>query len=285
MTKADTTGGFKINGTDIAGGASNSALVENINAKSTATGVSAAISSTNVNEVAYTADATNANTIKVNGVSVGLAAAATGAQAADAINNVSSQTGVTASFASGKLTLTSAGGADVSLADDATNGVLGAINGGTSVNKSDAVLSAGIELSAKIGGTITVAAGASGTTSADLNLTGTNAATAKTFKASTIDISSVSGANDAIKAADFALTQVNSSRAQLGAVQNRFSAVVANLKSSSENLSASRSRIQDTDFAAETANLSRNQILQQAGTAMLAQSNALSNNVLSLLRG
>jgi flagellin len=73
-------------------------------------------------------------------------------------------------------------------------------------------------------------------------------------------------------------------RADLGAVQNRFTATVSNLQSTSENLSASRSRIQDTDFAAETANMTRNQILQQAGTAMLAQANQLPNSVMSLLR-
>ena len=87
-----------------------------------------------------------------------------------------------------------------------------------------------------------------------------------------------------ILAMDGALTAVNSSRADLGAIQNRFSSVVANLQTSSENLSASRSRIMDTDFAAETAELSRTQILQQAGTAMLAQANQIPQNVLSLLR-
>ena len=87
-----------------------------------------------------------------------------------------------------------------------------------------------------------------------------------------------------ILAMDAALKDVNSSRADLGAVQNRFSSVVANLQTSSENLSASRSRIMDTDFAKETAELSRTQVLQQAGTAMLAQANQLPNNVLSLLR-
>ena len=74
-------------------------------------------------------------------------------------------------------------------------------------------------------------------------------------------------------------------RATLGATQNRFSSVVSSLQTAAENLSASRSRIQDADFAAETANLTRAQILQQAGTAMLAQANALPNNVLTLLRG
>lgn len=83
---------------------------------------------------------------------------------------------------------------------------------------------------------------------------------------------------------DAALAQVNSSRADLGSYQNRFSSTIANLQSTSENLSASRSRIQDADFAAETANMTRGQILQQAGVAILAQANSLPNNVLSLLR-
>ena len=100
-----------------------------------------------------------------------------------------------------------------------------------------------------------------------------------------LDVSSFSGAQLAIKQIDSALGQIASSRATLGAVQSRFSSVVTNLQTTSENLAASRSRIQDTDFAAETANLTRAQILQQAGTAMLAQANSLPNNVLSLLKG
>ncbi|MBX6394027.1 MAG: flagellin, partial [Burkholderiales bacterium] len=71
----------------------------------------------------------------------------------------------------------------------------------------------------------------------------------------------------------------------LGAIQNRFESTIANLQTTTENLTASRSRILDADFAAETANLTRAQILQQAGIAMLAQANALPNNVLALLRG
>ena len=100
-----------------------------------------------------------------------------------------------------------------------------------------------------------------------------------------LDITSVDGADDAILAMDGALKAVNDARANLGAIQNRFSSVVANLQTTSENMAASRSRIQDTDFAAETASLTRAQILQQAGTAMLAQANSLPNSVLSLLRG
>ncbi len=108
------------------------------------------------------------------------------------------------------------------------------------------------------------------------------ASTAKTVK--DVDISTVDGAQYAIGVMDSALKEVNSARADLGAVQNRFSSVVNNLRSSAENLSASRSRIQDADFAAETANLSRAQVLQQAGTAMVAQANQLPQGVLALLR-
>ena len=99
-----------------------------------------------------------------------------------------------------------------------------------------------------------------------------------------LDISTTAGADNAIIAMDAALESVNSSRADLGAIQNRFSSVITNLASTSENLSAARSRIQDADFASETANLTRAQILQQAGTAMLAQANSLPQNVLSLLQ-
>jgi len=85
-------------------------------------------------------------------------------------------------------------------------------------------------------------------------------------------------------AIDAQLKVVNDARADLGAVQNRFSSVISNLQISSENISASRSRIQDTDYAKETAELTRNQILQQAGTAMLAQAKSVPQNVLSLLQ-
>ncbi|WP_280513744.1 flagellin, partial [Janthinobacterium agaricidamnosum] len=100
-----------------------------------------------------------------------------------------------------------------------------------------------------------------------------------------LDVSTVAGSNAALLTIDSALNQINSSRASLGAIQNRFASTISNLQTTSENLSASRSRIQDTDFAAETANMTRGQILQQAGTAMLAQANSLPNGVLSLLRG
>jgi flagellin len=101
----------------------------------------------------------------------------------------------------------------------------------------------------------------------------------------TVDVKDSEGANDAIQRVDSALTAVSDLRSTLGAIQNRFQSVINSLQAVSENLSASRSRILDTDFASETAALTRAQILQQAGTAMVAQANSAPQNVLSLLRG
>jgi len=95
----------------------------------------------------------------------------------------------------------------------------------------------------------------------------------------------VDGANRTLAIVDAALSAISGQRASYGALQSRFETTVNNLQSTSENMSASRSRIQDADFAAETANLSRAQILQQAGTAMVAQANQLPQGVLALLRG
>ncbi len=134
-------------------------------------------------------------------------------------------------------------------------------------------------------GTITLSSGTAFTIAgAEAGYAGLSATSASLTTLSTVSVSTVTGANNAIDILDGALSQVNSMRANLGAVQNRFSATVANLTTSSENLSAARSRIQDADFAQETANLTRAQILQQAGIAMLAQANSLPNNVLTLLQ-
>ena len=124
-----------------------------------------------------------------------------------------------------------------------------------------------------------------GTTAGLTGFTTATQAASTTTGLTTLDVSSFSGAQLAIQQIDSALDQVNSARATLGAVQSRFTSVVTNLQTTNENLSASRSRIQDADFAAETANLTRAQILQQAGTAILAQANSVPNNVLTLLKG
>lgn len=117
-----------------------------------------------------------------------------------------------------------------------------------------------------------------------VDLTAAASETAKTA-AATILVDTAANAKLAITQIDKAVTEVNSARATFGAVQNRFESIVSNLQVSAENQSAAKSRIMDTDFAAETANLSRGQILQQAGTAMLAQANSSPNGVLALLRG
>jgi len=129
--------------------------------------------------------------------------------------------------------------------------------------------------------TLTINAGTTGVTAG--TVTATADASATTAKVSGIDISTAEGAQKAVLAIDQAIQQIDSQRADLGAVQNRFENTIANLQNIAENVSAARGRIQDTDFAAETANLTKNQILQQAGTSILAQANQLPQAVLSLL--
>ncbi|MDX3932282.1 MAG: flagellin [Stenotrophomonas sp.] len=185
--------------------------------------------------------------------------AGSSAQRADelvkSINAQSYNTGVSASLDSGKLVLTGADG-NVTVAAGGGSDAAGLL--------AQTGLTAGSTAASAVG--TAWAAGAADTGFDDL------------------DISDVAGADNALKAMDAALDSINSARADLGAVQNRFTSVVANLSTSSENMSAARSRIRDTDYASETAELTRNQILQQAGTAMLAQANQSSQNVLSLLR-
>ncbi|WP_411268184.1 flagellin [Ketobacter sp. GenoA1] len=99
------------------------------------------------------------------------------------------------------------------------------------------------------------------------------------------DITSIEGSNITMESVDSALAQIDAFRGELGAVQNRFESTIRNLSAVSESLTAANSRIRDADFAAETANLSKNQVLQQAGISVLAQANALPQQVLSLLQG
>lgn len=102
--------------------------------------------------------------------------------------------------------------------------------------------------------------------------------------ANTLDVSTADSATRSLTTVDGALAAISSQRAQFGALQSRFETAISSLQTTSENLNASRSRIMDADFAVETANLSRTQILQQAGTAMVAQANQLPQSVLTLLR-
>lgn len=206
---------------------------------------------------------------------------------ASAINGLQSLTGVTASFASttdkSVITLTTADGRDIGLEDFANTGATQTadvvsgnttttLTGGTATDST--IVTGKVELSSA-NGQIAVSNG-----NADVF----GAATSSFNSVATLDISTAANAQVAIRTLDEALKTINNSRGDLGAMQNRFSSTIATLQTTSENLSASRSRIQDADFAAETANLTRGQILQQAGTAILAQANSLPNNVLSLLR-
>ncbi|MBO3706854.1 MAG: flagellin [Candidatus Accumulibacter sp.] len=256
------------------------------------TGVSAMATASTVSGAGITAnagiDGGTTNYIRINGVKLGAIAAGTAGDFTDqgnnvvaAINAVSNQTGVTASFDSSsmKVSMTAADGRTITVqaagTADASNfgfatGTVSNTYGGIKLSSTS---SAGINLG--------------GANIASTNLTAGYTAATATFGSgiASVDLRTASGAQQAISTIDSALANINSSRANLGAVQNRFSSVVSNLAATSENLSASRSRILDADFATETANLSRAQILQQAGTAMLAQANALPQNVLSLLRG
>ena len=138
--------------------------------------------------------------------------------------------------------------------------------------------------------TFALAAGTGGSAIADYGLTqsstggGTIPTATVAQAAANLSVTTFVGAQRALSIVDAALQKVSSSRAEMGAIQNRFTSTIANLSTTSENLSASRSRIQDADYAKETAELTRTQILQQAGTAMLAQANTAPQSVLSLLQ-
>lgn len=140
------------------------------------------------------------------------------------------------------------------------------------------------------GSSLTFQVGASGTTTNQVVTTGVEMSSIKGFSSDltatgTVSVITSAAASAAISALDTAISTVTNTRATFGAIQNRFEAVIANMQNFTENLSASKSRIMDTDFAAETAQLTRNQILQQAGTSILGQANQVPQAALSLLRG
>jgi flagellin len=120
---------------------------------------------------------------------------------------------------------------------------------------------------------------------ANTDILGTGTTTGSTLNSvNNINVDTIAGANSAIQVIDAALLNVNNQEANMGAVQNRFTSVISNLSTAGQNLTSARSLIQDTNFASETANLTRAQILQQAGTAMLAQANSAPNGVMALLK-
>ena len=206
-----------------------------------------------------------------------------------AINGVAGSTGISANFttagAKNSITLTTTDGRNIGLGAFSVTG--GSSTATDTVSFDGTTLTEGGTIAAIKTGTVTLSStkGALSVANANADVftaAGTNNGSFSSLAA--VDLSTSAGATSALAVLDAALSQINSGRADLGAIQNRFSSTIANLQTSSENQSASRSRIQDADFAAETANLSRAQVLQQAATAMVAQANQLPQQVLQLLK-
>jgi flagellin len=249
-------------------------------------GVAGLSATANVNTVvgqtsAGAPTAAGSSTVEINGTSITIAGTTSltqnRANAVAAINAQSSVTGVVASDTGSSVTLTAADGRNISVANFAAGGATGAT-----------LASYGLAAAGTTGASINVTYQAPSTVTGQISWTGAFQPAAANIAATGTALSGINVATDAnaaISAVDAALNAVNGQRATLGAIQNRFEATISNLQTSSENLTASRSRIQDADFAEETAKLTRAQILQQAGVAMLAQANALPQNVLALLRG
>jgi flagellin len=229
------------------------------------------------------AAADNTYSLTINGAAIYTAkslsgAALTGAQVTAQINLYASQTGVNATWDSvgGNITLSTVDGRDI-IATETLGGTLP--TGGIA----DAVASPGTVTTK---GTITL--------SASDNIVMTGAFADLGFAAGTIakDANTINGINvlnavnatDAMKRIDSALQVISGMRADLGATLNRFSSTTSNLSNVLENVTAAHSRIMDADFAEETANITKSQILQQAGISVLAQANTLPQNVLTLLR-
>lgn len=276
------SGGAAIGGSAKAiAAAINSSNITGITATANATTVTGTYASTPI-----TADGTAVLTINGTAINIALTTAGIGATnvaaTVSAIQANSAATGVTASLQAGNtIKLTAADGRNIDVSF-AAGGATGAALADIGLGGVGATTWGSYALNYVGTGSVVVAGSAATGVKGVAN--GTTASAATGTAVSAIDISTLSGANTAISSIDSALTAVNSQRASLGAYQNRFAAVVANLQTTAENLTASRSRIQDTDFAQETASLTRAQILQQAGVAMLAQANALPNNVLTLLK-
>ncbi|MCL4140384.1 UNVERIFIED_CONTAM: hypothetical protein GTU68_051107, partial [Idotea baltica] len=194
---------------------------------------------------------------------------------ADGVNSQSSNTGVTAVLNGADLQLTAADGRDIAIGQTLGGAAGGGLSAGTgttvAVNGGTVSLTATENVAITGDGTVLGFATANFTIAKD------------TTTLNSVSVTSVANSNDAISRIDSALKSVSDLRSTFGALQNRFESTVNNLSTTSVNLSAARSRILDADFAAETANLTRGQILQQAGTAILSQANALPQNVLSLL--
>ncbi len=268
----------------IAAGASAKKAAEQINGETGTTGVKAS-AKTEIDVTAmaantsYKFDVTSDNSTAVT-VSFTLGAAVDKdglASAVNAFNDVASKTGVTARVndAGTGITLLNANGENITIANAASGSATATVGGTSTAGGATAVATGQLVLDSEKSFSIAAA----NTT----DFFTATAAAGQLQKVSDLDVSSVDAAQRTLAMVDSALAAVNGQRAKFGALQSRFETTIANLQTSTENLSASRSRIRDADFASETANLTRAQILQQAGTAMLSQANALPQNVLSLL--
>jgi flagellin len=263
-----------------------SSIAAKFNAISNDTGVSAdARTQVELSTLGATANIT----FELNGTAISTSASFSAM--ADAINEKSGQTGVSAALNdAGNLILTDETGADIDIQDFKENGATGTV-----VAKGmayDGTVGAAATLGAATGTDSESFAGAIrldstdnySVTAGDVSLAAaTTAASSALVSVGDVDLGTQSGAQDALAVIDGALANIDSQRAGLGAVQNRFSHTISNLANIQENVSASRSRIQDTDFAVETAAMTKNQILQQAGTSILAQANQLPQAALSLI--
>lgn len=291
------TGSLGAESLDIAVGSSARDVAELVTSKSNNTGVTAFalteevamfdnagayvinLQSDNVEstKVAFTISGTEGND--------GLAGAVT------AFNDVASKTGVTARISDDGtgIVLRNSTGNNINIAETASNTNAGVLTVGGATIRSGSETSQGGEGSQLSGitvtGQVTFDSDKSFSVVGDAGETVTNATEASVLNSvNNLDVSSVNGANLALATVDAALNTVSNQRAKFGAIQSRFGSTIANLSTNSENLSAARSRIRDADYAKETAELTRNQILQQAGTAMLAQANVAPQNVLTLLQ-
>ena len=293
-----TAGGLSITGKSgsavavaNAANAAASTIADSINAVANTTGVTAD-AKTQVQLSGLTA--AGALSFELNGSVISASPSSTTdyAAIASAVNEKSGSTGVAATINdSGNLILTDETGANIQIGNFSSAGDIVATGmeydgtvGATAVTLTGGTASTD---STVIAGTIRLNSTESfSVTSGDVTLgANTTANVSVAANVSTIDIATQEGAQAALDIVDGAISQIDSQRATLGAIQNRFSHTIANLANIQENVSASRSRIQDTDFAVETANMTKNQILQQAGTSILAQANQIPQAAISLIGG
>ena len=242
-----------------------------------------------VGQSTYTAAALDGDTIQVNGVDISTAfdaltdATHTWLDIADAFNTFSGQTGVVVTDNGVGLTFTAADGRNITLESDGDATDFGLATADIGGSAAGVTHYSTITLTSE--SAFTIEAGANG--NANLNAlgftSGTYGGTGEGKKIADISVATQTDSLQAITAIDNALESVLAARGELGALRNRLDFTATNLGNVVTNTEASRSRIEDADFAAESAALAKNQILLQAGTAMLAQANASSQTVLSLL--